>query len=49
MEPAKPLPLNVLSLLERLDLRLDEPCSVPGCVHAHPSRGQGDEAQLLAA
>jgi len=33
MAPTDPLPISVISLLDRLDLRLDEPCRVPGCVH----------------
>ncbi len=36
MEATTPIPLSVISLLERLDPRLDEPCRVPGCVHHHP-------------
>lgn len=29
----EPIDTDVLALLDRLDPHLDEPCSVPGCVH----------------
>jgi hypothetical protein len=49
METTEPVQLNVISLLERLDLRLDEPCRVPGCVHAHPAGTSAQAAERVAA
>ena len=38
MKPQTISPISIISLLDRLDPRLDEPCRVPGCVHhAHMS------------
>lgn len=41
---------RVAALLDRLDLRMDEPCTVPGCVHvAGACRRGADEPVTLAA
>ena len=42
--------IRLQSLLDRLDPRIDEPCTVPGCVHWHgPTRAQDDVVELRAA
>lgn len=42
--------IQLQSLLDRLDLRLDEPCIVPGCVHLHEPRSvEGVAVELQAA
>lgn len=40
---------RVTALLDRLELRLDEPCSVPGCSHDGGCCGQVDRHELTAA
>lgn len=41
--------IDVLALLDRLDPRLDEPCNVPGCVHACTLAAHDVVAGLRAA
>jgi hypothetical protein len=42
--------IRMQSLLDRLDPRTSEPCTVPGCVHLDgPVHGQGVVVELQAA
>ena len=40
---------HVAALLDRLEWRLDEPCSVPGCSHDGECCGAAKEHELLTA
>lgn len=40
---------RVTALLDRLEWRLDEPCSVPGCSHGGGCCGQAGQRELTAA
>lgn len=40
---------RVAALLDRLEWRLDEPCSVPGCSHDGECCGSAGEHQLPSA
>ena len=45
----EPIDTYVLALLDRLDPHLDEPCSVPGCVHTHADAMHDTVGGLRAA
>ena len=40
---------RVTALLDRLEWRLGEPCSVPGCSHGGGCCGQAGQRELTAA